>query len=431
MGKWLRFVGSAVGLCLVWLAPVFADPPPPPPGGFRGGRPGGQPPGREGGPGNNRQQVEATALYLADGVAESGPAPTTPYNATKSNQSAILARNGAKVTVEEPSIRKTGDTTSRDQSNFAGLNAAICAEKGSTIEVAGGTIATAADGANVLFATGSGAVVTASGTKIETEGNSSRGLDATLGGTVRGTNLTIVTNGQHCAALATDRGGGKVQVKEVTATTHGAGSPGIYSTGDIQAEASTFTATGSEAAVIEGRNSITVTDCTMKGMRKCGAMLYQSFSGDAEPGISRYTMVGGSLEAVQGPLFCVTNTTCEVRLTKADLVAASGELLKACVDRWGRSGQNGGHATLRAEEQVLAGTVSADAASSLSLKLGKGTTWTGAVDAASAGNVAVDVGAKWVLTADSHVASLSFDGVSRQEGESRIDLQGHRLTVGR
>ncbi|MFB2351396.1 hypothetical protein ACETUS_29865, partial [Priestia megaterium] len=84
--------------------------------------------------------------------------------------------------------------------------------------------------------------------------------------------VNITTEGQHCAAIATDRGSGNVTVTGGTMTTSGEGSPGIYSTGNIKVSDSVITATGSEAAVIEGKNSISITDVTLSGAKKCGAM---------------------------------------------------------------------------------------------------------------------------------------------------------------
>jgi hypothetical protein len=75
-------------------------------------------------------------------------------------------------------------------------------------------------------------------------------------------------------------------------------------------------------------------------------MIHQSFSGDAEGREGTFTMTGGSLKATSGPLFFVTNTRGNVRLKGVKTSAASGVLVKAGVDRWGRTGCNGGKAAL-------------------------------------------------------------------------------------
>ena len=49
--------------------------------------------------------------------------------------------------------------------------------------------------------------------KITTHSDKSRGLDATYNGLINAENVIINTDGQSCAALATDRGDGQVHVK--------------------------------------------------------------------------------------------------------------------------------------------------------------------------------------------------------------------------
>ncbi len=116
-----------------------------------------------------------------------------------------------------------------------------------------------------------------------------------------------------------------------------------------------MTATGSEGAVIEGKNSITLNNSTQVGCKKCGSMLYQSFSGDAGVGTSVFTMTGGALTAEVGPLFYANNTRVKIHLNGAQLIANSGTLLYASAGRWGRQGANGADVTLSAENEQLAG----------------------------------------------------------------------------
>ena len=49
--------------------------------------------------------------------------------------------------------------------------------------------------------------------KITTYQDKSRGLDATFGGIIEAENVEINTNGNSCAAIATDRGEGNITVK--------------------------------------------------------------------------------------------------------------------------------------------------------------------------------------------------------------------------
>ena len=89
-------------------------------------------------------------------------------------------------------------------------------------------------------------------------------------------------------------------------------------------------------------------------------MLYQSFSGDAESGIARFKAENNSLTThATGAFIYVNNTTAEADLTgNAISTPNTTTLVKAAADsRWGKTGENGGHLTLRASNQALNGNI--------------------------------------------------------------------------
>ncbi len=424
--KWVVFIYVVLGLlCFSLLA--ADDPPGPPPGGKDGKDKRENPPGGQG----DKPKTTGTAVREIDGKTAKTIVSEAKLDlkATAASQTALRVKNGGQLTINELIVTKTGDTASDEESNFFSLNAAVAAWPDSKLVINGGRITTDANGANAIFAWGGKSHVSVKNLKIETTEDSSRGLDATFGGTIEGENLTISTKGAHCAALATDRGEGTVKVKKVTATTAGDGSPGIYSTGNIQAADSTFEAAGAEAAVIEGKNSIALNNCELTGNKRCGVMLYQSFSGDAGTGTSVFEMTGGSLSANKGPVFFITNTKAKIKLNNVKVAAKDDVLLSAGVDRWGRKGRNGGHVTMTAEEQTLAGNIEVNQISSVALALGKATAFTGAVNpAATAGKVELTLneGSTWMVTADSSVDNL--DGATTVPAlTGRIKSGGHTV----
>ena len=191
--------------------------------------------------------------------------------------------------------------------------------------------------------------------------------------------------------------------------TTGTDSPGIYSTGNITVTNALLTATGSEAAVIEGKNSITLNNTNLSGAKKSGVMLYQSFSGDAEVGTSTFNMTGGSLAAYAGPLFYATNTDAVINLKNAGLTAASGILLNAAADQWGTAGANGASVTLNANAQPLTGDVTADSISSVAVVLSNGSSLSGAIDnanTAKSASLTLDANSTWNVTGDSYLSAL-------------------------
>ena len=194
------------------------------------------------------------------------------------------------------------------------------------------------------------------------------------------------------------RGGGTINVTGGTVTTSGQDSPAIYSTGNINVTGATITAT----AVIEGANSITLTDTALSSSKpdKWGVLIYQSMSGDAQGATGTFTMTGGTLAntANSGPLFYVTNSTGIVTLTHVAVTAASGTLVNTAAGSWGTTGANGGTVVLIGDGEALTGDLRADSTSSLTVTLKNGTTLTGAIDAAGTAkqaSVTPDASSTW------------------------------------
>ncbi len=100
---------------------------------------------------------------------------------------------------------------------------------------------------------------------ITTTADNSGGIQTAGGGTTIAENLTVNTAGNSSAAIRSDRGGGMVSVTGGSYTSAGYNSPAVYSTAAITVKDATLTAENSEALVIEGKSSITLTDCTVTG----------------------------------------------------------------------------------------------------------------------------------------------------------------------
>ena len=329
--------------------------------------------------------------------------------ATDINESIVKVADSGNLTLTNSRLTKIGDTSADGSSNFYGLNAGVLATAGSKIILKDASVNTSASGANAVFATGEGAHIEVSNVAIKTTKDSSRGLDATLGGTVIGKNVNISTEGAHCGGLATDRGGGSVSVSNSSVSTAGEGSPGIYSTGAISATDSSFKATGSEAAAIEGRNSITLTNCSLSGALKHGVMIYQSFSGDAEVGKGTFTMTGGSLKAEVGPLFYSTNTDAVINIKGVALENPSGKLLKVSADRWGTTGSNGANVDFTADSEQLKGDITCDSISTIAATLKNNTTLKGSINAdntAKSVTLSLDSTSTWNVAGTSYIGKL-------------------------
>ena len=350
---------------------------------------------------------------------------------TTADQNAFIGKNKAVIDIENSVFDKTGDTTSDDNSNFRGQNAVVLGIEGSQINIKGSNITSNSKGSNAVFATGEGSVINVENTNIHTKSDSSRGLDATYKGTVNGKNLTITTEGAHSATLATDRGEGTITAEAAKLTTSGEGSPVIYSTGNIIVNNVNGIANNSEIGVVEGKNSITLTNSNVTGYKDNGFMLYQSFSGDAESGIARLKAENNTLTThATGAFLYVNNTTAEVDLSNNVIsMPNTSTLVKAAADsRWGKTGENGGHLTLRTSNQELSGNIMADSISTIALDMTNGSSLVGAANtdnAAKEVTVKLSKDSNWILTGDSYVKSLNNEDTTG----SNIHLNGYKLVV--
>lgn len=364
-------------------------------------------------------------------ISESKTFEHQRFDNTTSDQNSFIGKNKASITINSSVFDKTGNTTNDDNSNFHGQNAVVLGIEGSQTSIKNSNITSNSIGSNAVFATGEGSIINVENTNIHTKGDSSRGLDATYKGTVNGKNLTITTEGAHSATLATDRGEGTINAEAAKLTTSGAGSPVIYSTGNITASSINGVANKSEIGVVEGKNSITLTDSNVTGYHDNGFMLYQSFSSDAESGIARLKAENNTLTThATGAFIYVNNTTAEADLTaNTILMPNTTTLVKAAADsRWGKDGENGGHLTLRTSNQELSGNIVADSISTVALDMTNGSSLVGAINT---DNTAKEVTVKlskdstWTLTGDSYVKSLTNEDTT---GEN-IHLNGYKLVV--
>lgn len=415
-----------------------------------GNKPGGNAPG-----GASAQDVTyAAATSLTSGTElEAGE-----YTSETADENAILIDTDESVTLNQPTVTKTGDSDGGDNCNFYGLNAAVLAMGGADVTINGGTITTDGDGANGVFsyggnggqngAAGDGTTVTISDTTITTTGDGSGGIMTTGGGVTIASNLTIETSGRSSAAIRTDRGGGIVTVDGGSYTTNGLGSPAIYSTADVSVANAQLVSNLSEGVCIEGKNSIALTDCDLTASNtQCNGnatfldsiMIYQSMSGDADSGTSAFTMTGGSLTSKSGHVFHVTNTHAIITLTGVEITNEDAEnvLLSVCDDGWNGAGNQ---AEVNAISQVLEGSILVGDNASLSLSLSEGSTFTGSISgeitnsrgetvSTQVGEVSVtlDGDSTWTLTGDSYVTSFTGDAAQVISGGYTLYVNGVAL----
>ncbi len=330
------------------------------------------------------KRIDVSGAYVIDGKSVELTGGT--YTSSDTDQNVFLVINGGSLKISNAKIVKTGDASKSDSKrssdvsddyNFYGINSVILVVgEESSAEISDCIITSDCSGANAVFST-AGAKADVNNVQITTTGNSSRGVYATYDGTINADHVDITTSGAHCAPIATDRGGGHVTVTNSKVQCSGDGSPCIYSTGEIKAENVVGVSTGAQAAVIEGKNSITMTKCafTVSGGNN-GVMLYQSMSGDASDkdataNCSTLTMTGTTIRnSTDGAMFYITNTTSVINLEGGNtLECKNGKLVDAAAGRWGKDGSNGGELSLNIKDDKISDSVTADDISSVAVNV--------------------------------------------------------------
>ena len=418
-------------------APGEGTPPDKPDGA---GGPGG-PGGGFGGSGTVTQGTSANTIDTDTTVY------SETYESTGDDENALRV-DGATATLNGITVNKSaGKSSNTEDGDFYGQNAALLATNGATVTIENATITSSAQNGNGVFSYGEGTTVNISDSTIQTSADNSGGIQTTGGGTTNASNLTVETSGNSAAAIRSDRGGGTVNVDGGSYTSNGENSPAVYSTAAITVKNADLTANNSEALVIEGQNSITLENCTVTGsMSDNGTsadenvhnvMIYQSMSGDAEVGTSRFSMTGGSLTGKHGDLFYITNTHSVITLsgvaltnedTTANLMTIAGN---SASHGWGTAGKNGAQVELTADAQTLSDDITVDSISTLNFTLKNNSSFTGTlniVDNAEGGTavennavVTLEAGSTWTLTGNCTLTSLTNNGT--------INFNGYTITL--
>lgn len=360
-----------------------------------------------------------------------------------------LRIDNATVTLDGITIDKSaGATSSTENGDFYGVNAALLATNGATVTIKNATVTSSAQNGNGVFSYGSGTTVNISDSIITTTADNSGGIQTTGGGTTNASNLTVDTSGNSSAAIRSDRGGGTVNVDGGSYTSNGYNSPAVYSTAAITVKNATLTANNSEALVIEGQNSIDLEDCTVSGNMSDtkgtssdenvhNVMIYQSMSGDADVGTSSFSMTGGNLTSNNGDMFYITNTDCTLSLSGVDIVNKDSDAYlmnitgNSASHGWGTAGANGAQVTFTADDQTLEGDIRVDSISTLNMTLSGNSTFTGTINIdeneeggeAVSDNavVTIEKGSTWTLTGDCTITSLTNNGT--------INFNGYTITL--
>lgn len=372
------------------------------------------------------------------------------FTSSNSDENSILVSGDISVDLENISVSKTGDATSSgDNASFYGTNSGILAKDGANLTIDNATIETDAVGANGVFSYGGSATtnntssdsttITIKNSKITTTKDNSGGIMTTGGGIMKAYNLDVLTNGTSSAAIRSDRGGGNVLVDGGTYKTTGQGSPAIYSTANIKVSNVDLIATKSEGIVIEGKNSVTLDNCTLtdtnntlngKSTTYKNIFLYQSMSGDSSIGVSTFKATNSTITTNQGDTFYITNTKSVIDLENNTFINndTTSSFLRVQKDSWGETGNNGGEVELNTVNQKIVGNITVDVLSTLTYNMTNNSYFEGSINTSNTAksiSLTLDGTSKIKLTGDTYLTSLTNSMLDN----SNIDLNGYKLYV--
>lgn len=396
------------------------------------------PPDMPGGDGVAPGEISGSANVSHTGATEISSDITNngaSYSSTTGSQNALLVSGGVS-TLTNPSVSKSGDSDG-DNSDFYGANAAVLVKEG-MLNIIGGKITTTGSHANGVFAYSNGKI-NVSDTNIKTTKNNSGAIMVTGGGTLTANNVIAETDGNSSAPIRSDRGGGTLTVNGGSYTSHGTGSPVIYSTADIKVNNSNLTSTASEGVVVEGKNSVTLDNVVMEATNTKlnsnsetykSIFIYQSMSGDADVGTSSFTAKDSKIINNNGEVIFVTNTSTVIELENNEIINndTDGAFMKINAGKWGTSGKNGGQVKLNAKKQKIEGEILVDDISTLDLSLKNESSYSGAINSENSAktlSITLDSSSMLNLTGDSHITSLN----NEVSDNSNINLNGHTLYV--
>ena len=380
----------------------------------------------------NNVLEKSTDSSVAQLVSDTQTIEGEKLSSSIADESVIQTEGNGYLDLKDTVITKEGDTSSLRNSDAQGLNSAVLANEGTEMNIESITVTTNGSGSSAVSAYGEGATITIADSTLITEGERSRGLVATGGATIIGTNMIIETSGYKSSGIATDTGGGTVTLSDSEITTNGEDSAGIYSTGTIYVTNTQVTTLSAESIVIDGYNLADIDNCEIESYSKRGALLLYTGPAERQKTTAMLNIKNSTFTIHEGPVFYVTNTNAEIYLENTEIISEGDILLEVGVDKYGELGQEqpvenptGGDVILTAQDQTLEGDITADSESSVNLILNN-STYTGCVNNENSAErivIELDENSVWNLTGDCYIDELI------QADGAVINYNGYNLYI--
>ena len=361
------------------------------------------------------------------------------YSSDKADENALRV-SMAYITAKGDTITKSGDTSSAENSDLYGMNAALLVTHGGHGAFTDAKISSTGNGATGAYGYSKGTYINLTNAEVSTTGAQAAGVEVSQRAMMKVEASTVTTTGDQSPAIRISQNGGILLTENSDFTASGANAHGIYTQGDVTVTGGTVKAEKTKAAVIKNISSITLDGATLEG-NETGSLpynivMYSDADAIGVTGTQQFEANHASLISHKGGMFYVTGTHCRITLKDSTLTQDEAAPVFTITGNdggygWGDPGANGGHAEVILSHQILNGDILLDTISDINLNIKDQSIWTGAITIApnaqegapykTNADVFIAEGSTWNLTADSQITSLFNLGT--------IHYNGHTITL--
>ena len=313
---------------------------------------------------------------------------------------------------------KTGKTSSASLADTDGINSAILARNSAKLSIWNSLVITSGDHAHGIFSLGEGTSTVLSDCVVITQADNSRAIVSTQNASVTVKHVTAETTGTNSPALFADRSA------QITATrglysSSGRNSPAVYSAANISVSNAKISSELSNAAVVSGTGKLTLFDCDVD------SDFSPAFSINASSGENE----SASLTVTQGEILCGSTSVFHVSGGNAEISLSGSDIANANSDGAFLEAENS-TVKITASAQEINGNFIGDTDSVIKITLNNNSILNGAISDQSA-KISVSLyDSSWSLTGDSQISSMICSSNDVQLNGYTLIINGRQYTEG-
>lgn len=354
---------------------------------------------------------------------------TTAVESGQPDVSCVLALDGSRVTIDGTTLTKSGDPSVFPDALDFGVNAAVIAAPGSTLNILGTDIETNGLGNTGVVVNGLNASGSITDTDILTAGANSPAYFAGFQGQMKVTGGQAVSNGDG-STIFVPRSTSAIEAESVSAHTLGNLAPLVRASGTFNGQAINGTMDQSVLAQIEPGGVVSLSNSKFTvGALKPDTGDHAVFIFDNQDQTEKQE--AGHLTLNNNEWIVSQNSPAyaDAFCFVVDQIAAEIELTNNRIYEMNQLARvTGGKLNLNCINQIINGPVIADGDSQVELNLTQGSIYTGAINSDnSCGQVklSLDESSQMVLTGDVYVSEFS----NANSSNSNITTNGFHIYV--